>query len=101
MVPDVALGLTEHFCDLVQRVAFDEVQPKGLLLVLRQGSEHFLQVQFDKPFVHCLIGVTEAGIRDFRRLFIELHPCVEMAGVQIAAPRNGTAIGHLDNPELD
>jgi hypothetical protein len=33
MVPDVAFGLTEHFGDLIQLIAFDEMQPEGLLLV--------------------------------------------------------------------
>jgi len=35
MVPDVAFGLAKHLRDLIQRIAFDEVQPKRLLLVLR------------------------------------------------------------------
>ena len=48
MVPDVSLGLTEHLRNLIQRIAFDEVQPKSLLLVFRQGSEHLLQVQFSQ-----------------------------------------------------
>jgi hypothetical protein len=33
MVPDIAFGLAEHFRDLIQRVAFDEMEPKRLLLV--------------------------------------------------------------------
>jgi hypothetical protein len=34
-MPDVAFGLAKHFRNLVQGVAVDEVQSKGLLLVFR------------------------------------------------------------------
>jgi hypothetical protein len=39
MVPDVTLGLAEHRGNLIQRIAFDEVQPESLLLILGQDTE--------------------------------------------------------------
>src|SRR5579862_7681310 len=42
VVPDVALGLAKHCCDLVQGIAFDEVETERLLLVFRQGPKHLL-----------------------------------------------------------
>ena len=51
MMPDIALGLAEHFGDFVQCVAFNEVQPKRFLLIFRKRSKHLLQIQFSQPLV--------------------------------------------------
>ena len=51
MVLDIPSGLTKLRCNFIERVAFHEVQPQGLTLVLRQFVEHPTQYSVSKGSV--------------------------------------------------
>jgi hypothetical protein len=98
MISDVSKRLAKFPADFRERVAFEEVQAQRLSLILGQRLEHLLQAITPK---NCLCGIIAFSGRSSDQTILaplNLHPRIELARLEVAAPLDGPVVNHLDNP---
>ena len=99
VISDVGVGLAESFGNLSERVAFEEVQPERLSLILCEVLYDFLpSIPAEKPFdgmvVVCALTV---GVTTFIR-FVCDSGHIKSLSLQSPSPQESLRVRDLDNP---
>src|SRR5258708_23252536 len=101
MVLDIPSGLTKLRCNFIERIAFHEVEPQGLTLVLRQCFKHLLKASVSQPSLNRVLKLWSccSRIGEVACCVVDIEARIEVARSQIAAAGDRAAGGHFENPK--